>query len=158
MDIRFDGKVALVSGGAQGIGQSMAVAFRKSGARVHLVDRDARIMEIGRELDMMAHVADLSERAAATQLVRKIADQEGRLDILALAAGGLAGLAGLPLEAITEENWDRILGANVESALHPVAVGSVASHRVYRRAPQVPWQDEGAVSGGTSRLCLRGCL
>jgi 3-oxoacyl-[acyl-carrier protein] reductase len=49
--------------------------------------------------------------------VRSVAAQEGRLDILALAAGGVCGEADLPLEDVTEENWNRIFGANVKSAL-----------------------------------------
>lgn len=117
MDIRFDGRVALVSGAAQGIGRAMGAAFRDSGARVHLVDRDAAVEEVGRDLGLPAHVADLSDRAASAALVREVVAGEGRLDVLALAAGGLAGLAGLSLEEVTDENWDRIMGANVKSAL-----------------------------------------
>lgn len=117
MDIRFDGRVAVVSGAAQGIGRAMAVAFREAGARVHVVDRDPGIEEVGRALGLPAHVADLSDRDAAGALVATIAAAEGRLDVLALAAGGIAGLAGLPLESITDENWDRLMAANVKSAL-----------------------------------------
>jgi 3-oxoacyl-[acyl-carrier protein] reductase len=117
MEIRFDGRVALVSGVAQGIGRAMAIAFRESHARVHLVDRDPRVTQIGHDLNLPAHVVDLSNREAATDLVRIITEKEGRLDILALAAGGIAGLAGLTLEEITNENWDRLMAANVKSAL-----------------------------------------
>jgi 3-oxoacyl-[acyl-carrier protein] reductase len=117
MDIRFDGRVTLVSGAAQGLGRAMAAAFRDSGARVHLVDRDPSIERVGRTLGLSTHVVDLADRDASAALVRNIADREGRLDILALAAGGLAGLANLPLEGITDEKWDRIMGANVKSAL-----------------------------------------
>ncbi|TQF42574.1 short-chain dehydrogenase [Bradyrhizobium sp. UNPF46] len=117
MDIRFDGKVAIVTGGAQGIGQAIGAAFRDSGARVHLVDRDPGIIEVGRDLKMAAHVVDLSKREASAELVRSVVADEGRLDVLALAAGGIAGLAGLSLDGITDENWDRIMGANVKSAL-----------------------------------------
>ncbi len=117
MDLRFDGRVALVSGGAQGIGRAIAIAFREAGARVHLVDRDSRIKEEGCDLGLPAHVVDLTDRDASAGLVQSVVEQEGRLDILALAAGGLAGLAGLPLEGVTDENWDRIMGANVKSAL-----------------------------------------
>jgi 3-oxoacyl-[acyl-carrier protein] reductase len=95
----------------------MAIAFRDSGAKIYLVDRDPRILEEGRELGAPAHVVDLGVREAASELVQAIVEQEGRLDILALAAGGLAGLAGLPLDGITDENWDRIMAANVKSAL-----------------------------------------
>lgn len=117
MDLRFDGRVALVSGGAQGIGRAIAIAFREAGVRVHLVDRDSRIKEEGCDLGLPAHVVDLTDRDASAGLVQSVVEQEGRLDILALAAGGLAGLAGLPLEGVTDENWDRIMGANVKSAL-----------------------------------------
>ncbi|KMO36871.1 SDR family NAD(P)-dependent oxidoreductase [Methylobacterium aquaticum] len=117
MDIRFDGRVALISGAAQGIGKAMAAAFHGAGARVHLVDRDTRVVEIGDELGLPAHAVDLSDREAAHGLVRSIVAAEGRLDVLALAAGGVAGLAGTPLEAISDEGWDRLMAANVKSAL-----------------------------------------
>lgn len=117
MDIRFDGKVVLVSGVAQGIGRGIAIAFRDSGAKVHVVDRDPGVEDVGRELGLPAHMVDLSAREDATQLVHAIAEKEGRLDILALAAGGLAGQANLPFEDINEENWDRLMAANVKSAL-----------------------------------------
>jgi 3-oxoacyl-[acyl-carrier protein] reductase len=117
MDIRFDGRVALVSGGAQGIGHAIGVAFRNAGASVHLVDRDESVRAAAQEAGMEAHVADLSDRKAATELVRKIAEADGRLDVLALAAGGVCGLADLPLEGVTDENWDMVFDANVKSAL-----------------------------------------
>ena len=117
MDIRFDGRIVLVSGGAQGIGRAIATAFRDSGARVHLTDRDPRIKDEGMALGVPAHVVDLSDRAASHALVQDVVRQEGRIDVLALAAGGLAGLAGLPLEGVTDENWDCIMDANVKSAL-----------------------------------------
>lgn len=117
MNIRFDGRVALVSGAAQGIGRAMAVAFRDAGARVHLVDLDPGIEPIGRELGMPAHVQDLSDQRGSAALVDRIVETEGRLDILALAAGGICGLAGLSLADINDANWDRVMGANVKSAL-----------------------------------------
>jgi 3-oxoacyl-[acyl-carrier protein] reductase len=117
MDIRFDGRVVLVSGAAQGIGRVMGASFRDSGGLVHLVDRDPRVEEIGRELGLPAHVVDLANREASAKLVRTLAEKEGRLDVLALAAGGLAGLARLPFEDINDENWDRLMAANVKSAL-----------------------------------------
>jgi 3-oxoacyl-[acyl-carrier protein] reductase len=117
MNVRFDGRVALVSGGAQGIGRAICIALRDSGARVHVVDRDPGIVGIGKELGITAHVADLSEQSAAAAVVRAVVEKEARLDVLALAAGGPGGVAGLGLADVTDENWDRIMDANVKSAL-----------------------------------------
>ena len=117
MDIRFDSRVVLVSGAAQGIGRAIATAFRDAGARVHLADIDEGVRRTGAEIGAAAHVLDLSNRAASAALVEGIAGQEGRLDVLGLAAGGVCGQADLPLEGIAEENWNQVFGANVKGAL-----------------------------------------
>lgn len=117
MDIRFDGRVALVSGAAQGIGRAIAEGFRDSGARVHVVDRDPRILEVAAELGVTGHVADLSKQEGAAAVVKDVVAKEGRLDVLGLAAGGPGGVAGLGLGDVTEEVWDRIMNANVKTGL-----------------------------------------
>ncbi|HEY1856340.1 SDR family NAD(P)-dependent oxidoreductase [Acidocella sp.] len=117
MDIRFDGRVVLVSGGAQGIGRAIAAEFRDAGACVHLADIDPAVIETAATLGAHGHVVDLSKRAASAALVNDIIAREGRIDILALAAGGVCGETSLPLDGITEENWSRIFGANLESVL-----------------------------------------
>jgi 3-oxoacyl-[acyl-carrier protein] reductase len=117
MDIRFDQRVVLVTGAAQGLGRAIATAFRDAGARVHLADINEDVRRTATDIGATAHVLDLSNRAASNALVQEIAATEGRLDILALAAGGVCGLADLPLEDITEANWSRVFGANVEGAL-----------------------------------------
>lgn len=117
MDVRFNGRVIIVSGGAQGIGRTIGTAFQAAGARVNLVDRDPDVITVGKQVGMAAYVADLSDREAASALVRQVIEAEGRLDVLALAAGGVCGLAELPLDSVTSENWDAVFGANVKSAL-----------------------------------------
>jgi 3-oxoacyl-[acyl-carrier protein] reductase len=117
MDIRFDSRVVLVSGAARGIGRAIGTAFKAAGARLHLADIDDDMRRAAAEIGATAHVLDLSDRAAVTALVQGIAAREGRLDILALAAGGVCGQADLALEDVTDENWNRVFGANVKSAL-----------------------------------------
>jgi 3-oxoacyl-[acyl-carrier protein] reductase len=117
MDIRFDGRVVLVSGAAQGIGRAIATAFRDAGARVHITDLDPAVTTIGAALGATAHVLDLSDRIGVAALVRWIAESEGRLDILASAAGGVRGQADIPLEGIEEDGWDKIFEANVKGLL-----------------------------------------
>ncbi len=117
MDIRFDGRVVLVSGAAQGIGRAIAAGFRDAGARVHLADIDPQVTRTADEIGGTAHVLDLSERAGCAALVADIAAAEGRLDILALAAGGVCGQADLALTDIEEEGWNKVFAANVKGVL-----------------------------------------
>jgi 3-oxoacyl-[acyl-carrier protein] reductase len=117
MNIRFDGRVVLVSGAAQGIGRAIAEAFAESGAKVHIADRDPGVDATGKELGMRAHVVDLSDKQAAAGVIETIEAEEGRIDVLALSAGGVAGQAGTTLENITDTGWDRLMDANVKSAL-----------------------------------------
>ncbi|WP_158747126.1 SDR family NAD(P)-dependent oxidoreductase [Acidisphaera sp. L21] len=116
MDVRFDSRVVLVSG-TQGIGIALATAFKDAGANVHLVDIDPAVTQAAAAIGVTPHVADLADRAASTALVKSIAAKEGRLDILALSAGGVCGQADVPLADVDEASWDRVFGANVKSAL-----------------------------------------
>lgn len=117
MDIRFENRVVLVSGAAQGIGRAIGEAFKDSGATVHIADRDPAVLAVGEQLGVRAHVADLSDKNAAAELVSTVVSEAGRVDVLALSAGGVAGQAGTTLEDITDAGWDRLMDANVKSAL-----------------------------------------
>jgi 3-oxoacyl-[acyl-carrier protein] reductase len=117
VQIAFDGRTALVTGAAQGIGQAIALALQASGARVHVADIDREGLDgFATRHSMPAHVLDIGERAAAHAAVGRVVEAEGGLDILVNAAGGVRGQVGRPIEAIAEADWHAIFRANVDGA------------------------------------------
>ncbi|GAC1700643.1 MAG: 3-oxoacyl-ACP reductase FabG [Candidatus Limnocylindrales bacterium] len=88
------GKVALVTGTAHGIGSAIATGLEEDGATVLRVDRDT---------------ADLSDSAQVTALIRRI----GPVDILVNNAGGVVGQVGRSLAAVSDDDWQAILDANL---------------------------------------------
>lgn len=117
MHIRFDDRVALVTGAAQGIGQAIASGLAAAGARVHVADVDAaRLEEFAKPRQLPHHVLDVSARQAAGHAVASIVAAERRIDILVNAAGGVCGQVGRPIEEVEEEGWRQIFAANVDGA------------------------------------------
>jgi 3-oxoacyl-[acyl-carrier protein] reductase len=117
MHLSFADRRVIVTGAAQGIGRAIAGAFREAGARVHVADLDeAGLRRAAEEIGAIAHAVDLSARVAAHRLVAEVAEAEGGLDILALAAGGVRGQVGRPLEEISEADWRVLFQANVDGA------------------------------------------
>lgn len=115
---RFEGKVALVTGGGSGIGRATALAFASEGAKVVIDDISIKggeetlrmIKSIGGEAIFVK--ADVSKANEVEALVQKTIETYGRLD----CAFNNAGI-GEPLKRIhnsTEENFDRVMATNVK--------------------------------------------
>jgi meso-butanediol dehydrogenase / (S,S)-butanediol dehydrogenase / diacetyl reductase len=105
MEPVLEGKAALVTGAAGGIGGAVARAFAEAGARVVGVDR--------READL---VCDLSRADEAERAVAAAEERLGRLDVVFNGAG-ISGrpLGDGPVDTCTEEAWDAVLAANLKS-------------------------------------------
>ena len=117
MQIAFAGRVALVTGAAQGIGQAIAKGLQAAGARVHVADLDGDgLSAFANPNGFATYALDVSDRAAAGHVVRDIVAREGRLDILVNAAGGVRGQIGRPIEDVSEDDWRAIFQANVDGA------------------------------------------
>jgi NAD(P)-dependent dehydrogenase (short-subunit alcohol dehydrogenase family) len=117
MLVSFTGKVALVTGAAQGIGRATAAALKDAGATVVLADIDeAGLAAAAADLGADSVAVDLGERTAVHAAVEAVAERHGGPDIVVNAAGGTRGQAGRPLEEIGEDDWRAIFRANVDSA------------------------------------------
>jgi len=114
---QLDGKIALVTGAARGIGQSIALKLASEGADLGLCDLDADWLKdtasqaeaMGRTVECFA--ADVSDAAAVTGAVKGILDRFGRIDILVNNAGITKD--GF-LARMTEADWDSVLDINLK--------------------------------------------
>jgi len=115
--LSFAGKVAVVTGAAQGIGRAIARAFCDAGAKVALCDLDAEgLAATATELGVDHQVLDLSDRSAVAAAMERVEKTCGPIDILVNAAGGVCGQVGRPIEEIDAEQWRAVFAANVDSA------------------------------------------
>ena len=133
MDIRFDDRVVLVTGAAQGIGRATAEHFKAAGARVHLLDIDEETLASNAaEIGAAYSAVDLGDAAAVSAAVQNIEAEHGSIDILASAAGGVRGQVGRPISEVTEEDWRNVFAANVDAAFwlaQAIGPGMVARGR-----------------------------
>ena len=121
MNIRLDGKNALVTGSSTGIGRAIALKFAESGADVVLhyyrfkdsaEETVQSIQKMGRK--SAAFQADLGVTADIIQLIEKVADFfDGRIDILVNNAGTL--IQRTLFDEASEDYWDRLMAINFKS-------------------------------------------
>jgi 3-oxoacyl-[acyl-carrier protein] reductase len=120
MNIRFDGKIVVVTGAGHGFGRCIAQTFSNLGAVVHGCDLSAdELKETASHANIDTRVVDLTDRKAAADWIKDIeALSAGRpVDILVNNAGGVAGQAMRPLEDVPDADWDRIFAINVSAAM-----------------------------------------
>jgi NAD(P)-dependent dehydrogenase (short-subunit alcohol dehydrogenase family) len=112
----LDGRRALVTGGAHGIGRAVALRFFAEGARVAVLDRDgAGAQATAKECEGLALEADASDPAAIEAAVARTARELGGLTTLVNNAG--LGLLK-PLERVEPKDVERVLRVNLASAIH----------------------------------------
>lgn len=106
----FHGEVAIVTGGASGIGRAIVDALAAAGAHVHVLDKSASPDSAGR---VVCHATDLRDREAPAEAVRQVLAIEGRID-------HLVNNAGIARDAVVwkldDEAWDDVLDVNLGGA------------------------------------------
>ncbi|GIK42190.1 MAG: short-chain dehydrogenase [Chloroflexota bacterium] len=107
----FTGKVAVITGGASGMGAATAREFRAAGAEVAIVDRNAGLAaQVVDELGCAAAIGDVGDSVFCNMAVERVLKGYGRLDILVNAAGIIVRADALNT---SDEQWQRVLNVNV---------------------------------------------
>jgi NAD(P)-dependent dehydrogenase (short-subunit alcohol dehydrogenase family) len=102
----LDGKVAIVTGGAQGIGYAIAEGLAAEGAEIVIADLEPPEGGIR---------ADVSSEEDVAQMVDETLSRHGRIDVLVNNAGLYASLAMRPFDQIPLEEWRQVMDVNVAS-------------------------------------------
>ena len=112
---RLDGKVALVTGAAQGIGRAIADGLAADGARIVVADLRGADEAAASYPDGVAVTGDVSDEDDVRRLVDETVEHCGAIDILVNNAGLYASLEMRPFEQIPLDEWRKVMDVNVAS-------------------------------------------
>jgi 3-oxoacyl-[acyl-carrier protein] reductase len=139
--VRLDGRVAIVTGAAHGIGRAIAVALAQEGARVWVCDVRAPALEAtvaavnaARAGAGSGATVDVRDSRAVSDFVARIEAADGRIDALVNTAGGVSGQVMQPVEQVTDEAWREIFAVNLDGAFHFTRAVAPAMKRAGRGA------------------------
>ena len=118
----LEGKVALITGAARGIGKAIALRFASEGCNIAFTDLvlDEMVEETWQEIEShgvkaMAYASDASDFEASQGVVQQVVDDFGTIDILVNNAGITKDIA---LKRMTEADWDAVIRVNLKSVFN----------------------------------------
>lgn len=115
--MKLKGKVAVVTGGAQGIGKSISLAFAREGSDVVIADLSFdKAKKVSENIQAMGRKAlalelDVTRSDQVDQMVKAALDAFGKIDILANVAGIFIRS---PIQEVSERDWDRVIDVNLK--------------------------------------------
>ena len=118
MEKRLEGKVAVITGGASGIGEAIAKIYAENGCKVAIVDINGeRLKKVEKEIrdaggDVIAFEADVAEEDQVIDFFKKTDEKWGKLNLLINSAG--RDSLSPPISEVTYEEWRKILGTNLD--------------------------------------------
>lgn len=120
--MRLEGKIAIVTGGARGIGRATAELFAEEGATVYVADVSAGDAFESDAVTFVEH--DVTDEASWAALVERVIAETGRVDILFNNAGGVGSYE--PIDTIALDDWQRIMDLNVNGTF--LGIRAVVPH------------------------------
>ncbi len=116
--MRLENKIAIITGGASGIGRATAVLFAKEGAKVIVTDvNDEGGEQTAKQIKEEGGIAkyyrlDVSKEPEVADVFQKVVEEFGRIDVLFNNAG-IAG-ANKPTDELSEEEWNQVIDINLK--------------------------------------------
>jgi 3-oxoacyl-[acyl-carrier protein] reductase len=144
--VKFEGRVALVTGGGRGIGAATAQLLAREGAKVAVSDMDlAPAEEVAGPIRGLAIACDVTDRAQVDAMVERTVKELGRLDILVACAGITRDNL---LFKMTDEDWDAVIDTHLKGTF--LSVRAAQKHMVEQKYGKV------VLLSSTSALGNRG--
>jgi len=119
--MKFRDRVAIVTGGARGIGETIASTFLREGAKVAIIDSDKERLEFlkketgKKHKEVIAIPCDITKSGDVKEMVDQVRKEFGRIDILVNNAGIIRRGT---IETVTEEDWDRVIEVNLKGTFN----------------------------------------
>lgn len=117
--MKLKDRVAIVTGGSQGIGRGYAFRLAEDGAKVVIADvNEEKGLNVQKELEDRGHQAmfvkvDVANEASVQQMVDKVVDRFGAIDILVNNAAIFSTIKMQPFEEITLDEWNKVINVNL---------------------------------------------
>ena len=148
--MRLKDKVAIVTGGAQGIGKAYAMRLSEEGAKVVITDiLDAKTVQQEIEAkggEALALYTDVSDEESTEEMARKTLERFGRIDILINNAAIFSTLETKPFFEISSKEWDDVMRVNLKGMF-------LCCKAVY---PQMKKQGKGKIINVSSGVFFKG--
>ncbi|WP_239740168.1 SDR family NAD(P)-dependent oxidoreductase [Mammaliicoccus sp. P-M59] len=114
---KLQGKVAIISGGTIGIGQSMALALAQAGVQIIIADHNASStnktlsgIKQSEDIETIALKVDITDPTSVNQMLNNVIEQFGKIDMLVNKVGMTYNVTE---DELTFENWNKVMNLNL---------------------------------------------